>query len=151
MLASSECAWHNAPHMDQINEVTESTEPGAARVDLQAIGPRIVDLRNRHGMTQRALARRAGLRPARLSKIERAHKQPRLEELMRLAQSLGVRLETLACGDSPRPPLPLREEITGTVGRFVDAFREYLFLLVRLARGGPGPDEKETSSEEKEK
>jgi transcriptional regulator with XRE-family HTH domain len=136
--------------MDQIDDVNGSTDPGAAPIDLRAIGPRIVDLRNRLGMTQRALARRAGLRPARLSKIERSLKQPRLDELDRLAQILGVSLETLAYGESPRPHLPLRAEIADTVGRFVDTFREYLFLLVRLARGGPSPEEKE-EKEEKEK
>ena len=133
--------------MDQNDDVNESTDPGAAPIDLKAIGPRIVDLRNRLGMTQRALARRAGLRPARLSKIERSLKQPRLEELIRLAQILGVSLETLVYGESPRPRPPLRAEIADTVGRFVDAFREYLFLLVRLARGGPSPEEKEKEKE----
>jgi len=133
--------------MDKIDDVNEATDLGAASLDLRKIGPRIVDLRNRLGLTQRALARRSGLRPARLSKIERSLKQPRLDELDRLAQILGVSLETLAYGESPRPHLPLRAEIADTVGRFVDAFREYLFLLVRLARGGPSSEEKE----EKEK
>ncbi len=136
--------------MDKNDDVNRSTEHGAAPLDLRTIGPRIVDLRNRLGLTQRALARRARLRPARLSKVERALKQPRLEELDRLAQILGVSLETLAYGESPRPHLPLRAEIADTVGRFVDAFREYLFLLVRLARGGPTPEENETN-EEKER
>lgn len=122
-------------------------DPRAASIDLQAIGPRIVDLRNRLGLTQRALARRAGLRPARLSKVERSLKQPRLDELGRLAQPLGVSLETLAYGESPRPHLPVRAEIADTVGRFVDAFRDYLFLLVRLARGGPSPEDKEKEKE----
>ncbi|HEX3530068.1 MAG TPA: helix-turn-helix transcriptional regulator [Thermoanaerobaculia bacterium] len=133
--------------MDQNNDVNGSTDPGAAPIDLRAIGPRIVDLRNRLGLTQRALARRAGLRPARLSKIERALKQPRLDELDRLAQVLGVSLETLAYGESPPSHLPLRAEIADTVGRLVDAYRDFLFLLVRLARGGPTPEE----NEEKEK
>jgi transcriptional regulator with XRE-family HTH domain len=137
--------------MDQNDDVNGSTEPGAAPLDLRTIGPRIVDLRNRLGLTQRALARRAALRPARLSKIERSLKQPRLDELDRLAPILGVSLEALAYGESPRPHLPLRAEIADTVGRFVDAFREYLFLLVRLARGGPSPEENEPNEENEEK
>lgn len=129
--------------MDQIDEVLEMKDPGAASIDLRVLGPRIVDLRNRLGMTQRALARRAGLLPSRLSKIERSLKQPRLDELIRLARALGVGLETLVYGEVPRPGPPPPAEITDTVGRFVGAFREYLFLLVRLARGGPSPDEEE--------
>ena len=45
--------------MDQKDEVNEPTDPGAAPLDLRAIGPRIVDLRNRLGLTQRALARQS--------------------------------------------------------------------------------------------
>ena len=130
--------------MDQIDEVNGAKDPGAAPADLQGIGQRIVDRRNQLGLTQRAVARRAGIRAARLSKIERSLKQPKTDELTRLVPVLGVGLEALVYGKSPRlDQQPDRAEVAGTVGRFVDAFRDFLFLLVRLARGGPNPKEEE--------
>lgn len=96
-------AWHNAPHMDHRDRRDENLAPQAALEILQALGARIVDLRNRLGWTQRVLADRTGLRPARLSKIERSRKVPSLEEVLRLARALSVSLEDLVFGETERP------------------------------------------------
>ena len=45
------------------------------------------------------LARRAGIRPARLSRIEKGKETPGLAEFLRLAAALDVRLEELAFGE----------------------------------------------------
>src|SRR5262245_29417149 len=110
--------------MDQKDETNHRMDPGAAPVDLRKIGPRIVDRRNQLGLTQRALARRAGLRPARLSKLERSLKQPKLDEMTQLAQVLDVGLEPLVYGEPLRLDQPDRDEVAGTVERFAGAFRD---------------------------
>ena len=69
------------------------------------MGPRIIDLRNRRGWTQRTLARQTGLRPAQLSKIERSRKLPQLDETVLLARALGVGLDELVFGRAPRPEM----------------------------------------------
>jgi putative transcriptional regulator len=71
-------------------------QAGRARVDL---GPRILDLRNERGWNQLELARRAGLNPTRLSKLEHGHHEPRIEELVRLAKALVVTLDELVLGE----------------------------------------------------
>ncbi|MFL6260382.1 MAG: helix-turn-helix domain-containing protein [Thermoanaerobaculia bacterium] len=69
---------------------------------VSALGRRIVELRNRRGWNQKELARRARLRPARLSTLESGAKRPNVEELARLAEALGVSLDELWSG-SPHP------------------------------------------------
>ena len=98
--------------MDHSDETREKLALHAAPVDLRAVGPRIIDLRNRLGWTQRTLARQTGLRPAQLSKIERSRKLPLLDETVRIAQALRVGLDELVFGKAPRPEtLQLLREI----------------------------------------
>jgi len=85
--------------------------PNAANLDSDAarreasLGGRIGKLRSERGWTQRELARRAGLRPARLSTLESGTKRPNLEELARLAEVLDSSMDELWSGErhSPRP------------------------------------------------
>jgi len=100
-----DAAWHSAPHMDHSDETRDELAVHAASVDLRAVGPRIIDLRNRRGWTQRTLARQTGLRPAQLSKIERSRKLPQLDETVLLARALGVGLDELVFGRAPRPEM----------------------------------------------
>lgn len=51
--------------------------------------------RRRAGLTQEALAERAGLHPTYISMIENGHKVPTLEAARQLASGLGVRLSKL--------------------------------------------------------
>ena len=93
------------------------------------MGSRIADRRNQHGWKQRELARRAGLQPARLSRLERGLKEPTLIEFVRLAQALGSGLEDLAFGEAPSTlPLQVVREL-GTLGS-----PEELAVLGRLLR-----------------
>lgn len=68
---------------------------------IAGIGPRIVQLRVRRGWSQKELARRAGLRPPRLSRLERSLSPPLLGELVRLATVLGTDLDGLVFGQTP--------------------------------------------------
>ncbi len=47
------------------------------------------------GLSQEQLARRAGLHPAEVSRMERAAREPRLSMLVRLARALRVEPEKL--------------------------------------------------------
>jgi transcriptional regulator with XRE-family HTH domain len=126
--------------MDHSDEARDESAHHAASVDLRAVGPRIIDLRNRLGWTQRTLARQTGLRPAQLSKIERSRKTPLLDEIVRITQALGVGLDELVFGRAPRPEmlhllreveaLGSPEEIAG-LGRILQ-----LLLLGYKAAGG---------------
>lgn len=72
----------------------------ASRDDLLArIGPRILDFRNQRGWNQIELARRAKLRAARLSRLERGLRLPKLDELVRLAEAFETGLDELAFGE----------------------------------------------------
>jgi transcriptional regulator with XRE-family HTH domain len=109
----------------------QNAEQQAAKVDLVQIGQRIVEIRNRRGWSQRELARRAGLLPSRLSKLERALRQMKLDELVRLALALEAGLDELVFGEPPRSrmlhlvreleALGTPEEIAG-LGRLLQLF-----------------------------
>jgi transcriptional regulator with XRE-family HTH domain len=93
------------------------------------LGARIVELRNRRGWNQKELARRARLRPARLSTVESGVKRPNVEELARLAEALGVSLDELWSG-SWRPAKAERFELWRELAGF--ASPEELAGMVRL-------------------
>lgn len=75
---------------------------------LAQLGPRVLELRNERGWNQKELAGRAGIHPTRLSRIERGVARPSLDELMGLADALGVRLDDLLGRDGPPPARPSR-------------------------------------------
>jgi len=72
---------------------------------LRELGLRIVHLRKMLGWRQNILAEQAGLRPQRLSNIERGVQLLRIDELVRLAQVLGASLDELVLGTPRRTPL----------------------------------------------
>jgi transcriptional regulator with XRE-family HTH domain len=47
------------------------------------------------GLSQQQLANRTGLHPTEISRLERAVREPRLGTMLRLAQGLGIGIETL--------------------------------------------------------
>lgn len=65
----------------------------------------IRDVRKRHGLDQKALARRARTSQGQISKIERGVVSPTVATLVRLLGAMGERLE-LAAVPGPRPNLP---------------------------------------------
>jgi transcriptional regulator with XRE-family HTH domain len=71
-------------------------------------GQVIRDVRRRHGLDQRALARRAGTSQGQVSKIERGIVSPSVSTLERLLGVMGERLE-LNVVAGPRPNQPAAE------------------------------------------
>ena len=86
-------------------ELRSSRQDGEPSALIRELGPRIVHLREMLGWRQNALAEQAGLRPQRLSNIERGVQLPRVDELVRLARALGVSLDELVLGTPRRTPL----------------------------------------------
>jgi transcriptional regulator with XRE-family HTH domain len=66
------------------------------------IGPRIRQLREGKGLTQRAVAERSGLLPTSISRMENGHRVPSLEALERVAATLEVPLYQLFHSDGDR-------------------------------------------------
>jgi transcriptional regulator with XRE-family HTH domain len=75
--------------------------PQSVKEVIAGIGSRIVQLRTRRGWSQKELARRTKMRSARLSMLERSLRVPMLEELLRLAPTLGIDLDGLVFGQTP--------------------------------------------------
>jgi len=94
---------------------------------FQNLGPTLVNLRERVGQSQAALARAAGVGKSQLSKYENSKELPKLDSLERLLVALGVgyfeffRALNIIDRNEPRAPPLEREEI--------DEF------FVRLTRG----------------
>jgi transcriptional regulator with XRE-family HTH domain len=64
-----------------------------------AIGQRVIRLREAPGLSQYALAKRAGLSRQALSYLGTGDRDPTWESVQRIAAGLGVPLETLADPD----------------------------------------------------
>lgn len=70
-----------------------------AQAEYERLGPRfeaisaLIDARKRENLTQAELARRMGVSPAVLSRLESAAHSPRLDTLAEAARAMGHRLE----------------------------------------------------------
>jgi transcriptional regulator with XRE-family HTH domain len=73
-------------------------------VDLTTFGSRITSLREEKGWSGRALARRLGLHPERLRRLEKGERPPFLDELTKLAAELEATLDGLVYGIGLEPP-----------------------------------------------
>jgi transcriptional regulator with XRE-family HTH domain len=62
---------------------------------LTAVGPRLRDLRRRHGLTLAALAEQTGINESTLSRLEGGSRKPTLEMLLPLAEVYAVPLDEL--------------------------------------------------------
>ncbi len=62
---------------------------------LAAVGPRLRDLRRRHGLTLADLAERTGINESTLSRLEGGTRKPTLEMLLPLAEVYAVPLDEL--------------------------------------------------------
>ncbi len=56
-----------------------------------AFGLRLRELRAEQGVSQDQLARKTGIHPTAIGRMERGGREPRLETILRLARGLGVR------------------------------------------------------------
>ncbi|MCT2590328.1 XRE family transcriptional regulator [Streptomyces sp. N2-109] len=71
-----------------------------------SVGPRLHELRRGSGLTLETAARRVGLSPAHLSRLETGHRQPSLPMLLTLARTYGTTVSDLL-GEAP----PEREPV----------------------------------------
>jgi len=121
--------------------IASRSSPDRLSVDLIAFGSRIVDSRHQKEWTQRALAFRSGVRPSRLSKLERGLRMPKLEECLQRASALGLGLEELvlgtAAGGEESSPRGVMEEPPSWQGERANLLRSLNFLLLAFmaARG----------------
>ncbi|MBL1100745.1 helix-turn-helix domain-containing protein [Streptomyces coffeae] len=68
--------------------------------ELPVVAPRLRELRRRSGLTLEAAARRVGLSPAHLSRLETGRRQPSLPMLLALARTYGTTVSDLL-GEAP--------------------------------------------------
>lgn len=91
-----------------------------ARIDIEAqidgIGGRVREERNRAGLSQRELARRLGLSPSMISQIEKGTSKPSVATLYAIVNELDVSLDSLIRGEPA--PTPQRED-DGNVTRLL--------------------------------
>jgi len=102
LTAELACAQLSAMGEQKDSSADQIAAARASRV-LGELGDRIADLRDRKGWRQVTLARRAGLRPERLSRIVRRIEIPRADEFVRIASVFGVSLDELAYGPEGLP------------------------------------------------
>ena len=73
----------------------------AERLARQLFGARVAQLRQEHGLTQKALAEELGLDQEQLSRYERGIHVPKLLTLLQLRKRLSVTLDHLIAGAAP--------------------------------------------------
>ncbi|HEX5759586.1 MAG TPA: helix-turn-helix transcriptional regulator [Thermoanaerobaculia bacterium] len=80
----------------------EGTSRGdAERLARQLFGARVAQIRQEHGLTQKALAEELGLEQDQLSRYERGIHVPKLLTLLQLRKRLSVTLDHLIAGAAP--------------------------------------------------
>lgn len=84
---------------------------------LRAVGSRIVERRSARGWKQRELARRTGIEPGRLSRIERGLAGPSLDEMARLKNAFGGSVDELLFGEAPAGPEGSLDELARDLER----------------------------------
>lgn len=92
----------------ELTETPVTSEVDAAHA--RHLGRRIHQLRTRRGWTQDALAQRAGVSKAMLSKIERGENNPTLVVAARIAAALDLTMSQLIGADERRRALRLPKE-----------------------------------------
>ena len=74
------------------------------------VGQRIRELRQKQGMLQEELARKAGLSPSALSNFEQGRRRTSLDWLKKISNSLGVSVSDLIPESRTRKPLAENKE-----------------------------------------
>lgn len=80
----------------EVQQVYRDLEPRFAVVR------QLIELREKHGWSQRDLAERAGMKQPQLARLETGQVEPKLETLQRLAKAMGSRL-TIRFEDDLQP------------------------------------------------
>ncbi|MEU7177930.1 helix-turn-helix domain-containing protein [Streptomyces celluloflavus] len=129
--------------------------PGIPPEDLSTVAPRLRDLRRHSGLTLEAAARRVGLSPAHLSRLETNRRQPSLPMLLALARTYGTTVSDLLGETAPERDPILRANRTepsgaggwtywtvGAAGRAMQALRLHVPQRAQgdLVRVHPGEE-----------
>ncbi|ARF58196.1 helix-turn-helix domain-containing protein [Streptomyces gilvosporeus] len=129
--------------------------PDPSPEELATVAPRLRDLRRRSGLTLEAAARRVGLSPAHLSRLETGRRQPSLPMLLALARTYGTTVSDLLGETAPERDPILRAGRTepseaggwtywtvGGAGRAMQALRVHVPQRVQgeLVRVHPGEE-----------
>jgi len=97
-----------------------------AQPDIQSsLVPRLIELRKSRGLNQRQLAEALGLDPSSMSRVEKGERAVSVNELVRLARVLDVRVEDLLGDTQPATSIWLRAagESPDGVAQSLDLFR----------------------------
>ncbi|MCM8737208.1 cupin domain-containing protein [Azospirillum sp. CT11-132] len=96
------------------------------------VGARLKQIREQHGLSQRALAQRAGVTNGTISLIEQNRSSPSVSSLRKVLQGIPMTLAEFFSSDDLPPPeqiffkgdelIELADELKGTVGRI--SFRQ---------------------------
>jgi transcriptional regulator with XRE-family HTH domain len=111
----------------------EAHRMGTSRTDrviLERLGQRIAATRHRTGLTQAALAERAGIDPVTLSRWETGARSPSICALVRLADVLGVRPGDLLNYETTTDQGRL-DELVAVAGTLSDDQQELATRLLR--------------------
>lgn len=113
--------------------MTDDATAGA----LAAMGPRLRNVRERHGATLTDVSRATGISLSTLSRFENGRRKPTLEVLLRLAKMYDVTLDELtgtatATAEKPRsaaPPRPGQDKTTLPLTRYVGGLHAHKHIL----------------------
>ncbi len=82
------------------------------------VGQRIRELRQKRGMLQEELARKAGLSPSALSNFEQGRRRTSLDWLKKISKSLDVKVSDLIPDSHTRKPLAENKEEQKLLGHW---------------------------------
>lgn len=75
---------------------SEAVEQGEVLAEAYRIAMQVMDLREKHGLTQAQLAQRCGMSQADISRIERGSTSPTTRTLQRIADALDAEVHLVA-------------------------------------------------------
>ena len=111
------------------------TVSDAKEMIKEQIGKRLRDLRQRKGLTQKGMAKMAGVDYTYIGKIERGEQLPSLNVLIRFAGCLSLPLDRFFMGEATRRLVSLAPQDV-----YKSMQRENLWELLRLLEGVPEED-----------
>ena len=80
----------------------EGHEPKIDGRRVERLAASLTELRRRSSLSQQEMGERIGMVARRVSRIENGHVNPRLHEVVALAEVLGVPLDRLVFGEEPQ-------------------------------------------------
>lgn len=89
-------------------------------------------LRKRAGFTQSELGEKIGVGTTTISNYEAGNSEPNIDLILSLSKVLGVSLDMLIIGESPKSYKPIEEEVMELVGVVAERQAEYNKLPVDM-------------------